>query len=95
MLLVAAVSVQHELSIASVSRCPETGVFHFDFEVDSVEVSADLTVAWLEEQNLAWLRFVLVDRVRTRDRALSAAVEAWVRENERAVFDAALGAEVA
>ena len=84
-----------ECVMSSVSRNPETGLFRVDFELDGVEVSADLTVAWLEEQNLAWLRFVLVDRVRTRDRALSAAVEAWVRENERAVFDAALGAEVA
>lgn len=82
------------LSISSVSRCPETGVFRFYFEVGDVEVSADLTVAWLEEQNLAWLRFILVDRVRTRNRALVAAVELWVRENEQTVFDAALRAEV-
>jgi hypothetical protein len=83
------------LSISSVSRCPGTGVFRVVFDAGDVEVSADLTVCWLEEQNCAWLRFVLVDRIRTRDAALASAVEAWVRDNERAVFEAALSAEAA
>ena len=78
------------VAISTVSRCPETGAFRFTFEAGDVEVSADLSVCWLEEKREAWLRFITVDRVRTRDAALSDAVEVWVAEHQREVFLAAL-----
>ena len=113
-------AVAAPLSISSVSRNPETGTFRFELELDGIEVSADLTVAWLEEKREAWLRFITVDCVRRVDAlhsdlseggrarapgqgrgeaiqgvdAWMPLIEAWVRENERAVFEAALSAEV-
>jgi hypothetical protein len=80
------------LSISSVSRCPETGVFRVVFDAGDVEVSADLSICWYEYQNLAFLRFIEVDHVRTRDAALATAVEAWVKANDQVVFAAALEA---
>ena len=78
-----------DLSIASATRCVETGAFRFTFVVDGREVSADLTVSFYAEQGLAYLRFVTVDHVYASD-ALTAAVEAWVRCHVEAVFAAAL-----
>lgn len=80
------------LSISSVSRCPETGLFRFDFEVDGVEVSADLTVTWYVEHGVPYLRYALVDRVYTRDRALEQLVAEWVAANQYVAFDAVLEA---
>lgn len=81
-------------SISSVSRCPETGAFRFDFQVGDVEVSADLTVAWIEDKGAAFLQWCEVDHVRTRDQALARQVVLWVRAHEREVFEAAINAEV-
>jgi hypothetical protein len=69
------------------------GRFRFVFDAGDVAVSADLTVAWLEQDRCAWLRFIAVDRVLARDRALASAIEAWVLANQEAVFAAALIAE--
>lgn len=79
-------------AILAASRCEENGVFRLALEADDALVSADLTVAWLEQDRCAFLRFVSVERVYTRDRALAAAVEAWVLANQDAVFSAALEA---
>lgn len=84
-----------QLWVSAATRCAETGVFRFVFDAGDVEVSADLTVAWLEQDRCAWLRYIAVERVQTRDRALAAAVEAWVLANHEAVFSAALDAEAA
>ncbi len=75
------------------SRCPETGAFRFTFEVDGREVRADLTVAFLEEKGLAWLRFVTLDRVVDADLATERALSAWVDAHQDACFEAALAAQ--
>lgn len=80
------------ISISSAFRCEETGIFRLVLEAGDVEVSADLTVVWLEQDRSAWLRFVLVERVHTRDGALAVAIEAWALANQEAVFCAALEA---
>lgn len=77
-------------SIASASRSAETGDFRFVFEAEDRLVSADLSVCWYETQNLAYLRFIEVDRVLRADRATSDAIEAWVKANEQLVFTAAM-----
>ena len=79
-------------SVCAASRCPETGVFRFVFETGAGEVTADLTVCFFVEQNLAWLRFIAVDRVLRADAALTAAVEAWVAAHADEVFAAAVRA---
>lgn len=79
-------------SVRSATRCPETGAFRFVFDVAGVEVSADLTVCWLEERGLAYLRFITLDRVYSADRAIERAIEAWVARNQDAVLSAALEA---
>ncbi len=80
------------LSVASASRCPETGAFRFTFEVDGREVRADLTVAFLEDKGLAYLRHVTLDRVIDASLATERALSAWVDANQDACFDAALSA---
>lgn len=77
-------------TIASVSRCAETGVFSLVLAVGDDELRVDLSICWYEAQNLAWLRFIEVDQVYTRDAALAAAVTAWIAANETRVFRAAL-----
>lgn len=77
-------------SISSATRCPETGAFRFVFDVAGAEVSADLTVCWLEDKGAAFLRFIAVDRVYGADRALERAIEAWVARNQDAVLSTAL-----
>jgi hypothetical protein len=81
-----------EVALASVSRCPETSAFRFVFATEAGEVSADLTVCFFVEQQLAWLRFIAVDRVLSADHALTAAVEAWVAAHADDVLRAAVRA---
>ncbi len=88
MLIAAAVRSQ----IHRVSRCPETGAFRFVFATEAGDVSADLTVCFFVEQRLAYLRLITVDRVLCADRALTAAVEAWVAAHQDEVFAAAVRA---
>ena len=78
------------MSVAFVSRCPETGAFRFVFDVAGADVSGDLTVCWLEDKGHAFLRFIAVDRVRNANLATAQAIEAWVDANQDAVFAAAL-----
>lgn len=77
-------------SIASVSRCSETGVFRLVLAIGEDELRVDLSICWYEAQNLAWLTFIEVDQVHTRDSALAATVTAWIAANETRVFRAAL-----
>lgn len=88
-------SLSRALSISTVSLDPETGVFRFVFDAGDVEVSADLTVAWIEDKGAAFLQWCEVDRVRTRNQDLARAVVVWVWEHQREVFEAALNAEAA
>lgn len=82
------------VSVSTVARCAETGGFRFVFAAaQEGEVSADLTVCWLEEKGLAYLRFITVDRVLNGTSASKRAIEAWVLAHEDTVFAAALAAQ--
>jgi len=77
-------------SLESAVRCDETGVFRVVVATRDTQIATDITVVWLGERGLAYLRFITVDRVFDADRATERAVEAWVAAHQDEVFSAAL-----